>query len=275
MEGVDDDKDPVLALEEELDREEVDIFGLEDINDMDKEGTPLFSNFAFEDWALLSLRFELHLLVHSFRHDANDPERIGIHPEHLPFYYNKYYKKALNPKNYGVDQVDDLIELVKDTALADSRSKVVESMVSDDLESNDIFVKLTEECRRDRARRIDAGDESAKLKFSRPAAGGAANMAAAAPPAGGIVQSKAGGVTRPPITPGNLGQKVKASGGPPAFTPKQTPWGNNQRPPMQQGGMRPWGGGGMNMGKGGMMGAMANQWSSFFGGGGNNWKGGW
>merc|ERR1719157_153575 len=143
MEAVDDDKDPVLALEEELDREEIDIFGLEDINNMDGDQTPLFSNFAFEDWALLSLRFELHLLVHSFRHDANDPERIGIHPEHLPFYYNKYYKKALNPKNYGVATIEELIELVKDTVLPGGKANVVESMLSDDLESNCIFVKLS------------------------------------------------------------------------------------------------------------------------------------
>lgn len=50
-------------------------------------GEPLFCNFGFEakgvrsrsrmlqDWALLSLRFELHLLAHSFLHDCGDPER--------------------------------------------------------------------------------------------------------------------------------------------------------------------------------------------------------
>ena len=29
-----------------------------------------------KDWALLSLRFELHLLAHAFLHDCGDPERL-------------------------------------------------------------------------------------------------------------------------------------------------------------------------------------------------------
>jgi len=167
-EDEDDDKDPMQALEEEMDKEDMDIFGVEDVCDVkDGQGTPLFCAFAFEDWALLSLRFELHLLVHSFRADCGDPERTGIHPEHLSFYYQKYYKKALNTKNYGVETVEDLIALVNDTVIQ-NRSKVVESQVTDDLETNEIFVKLTEEARRDRQRRIDAGDDSAVLKFLRP-----------------------------------------------------------------------------------------------------------
>jgi len=213
-------KDPLQLLEEELDREEMDIFGIDDVCDHDKSGTPLFSNFMFEDWALLSLRFELHLLCHAFSHDADDVERTGIHPEHLSFYYNRYYKKGLNPKNYGVDTVGELIDLVKDTAMADSRSKVVESMVSDDLESNDIFVKLTEESRRDRMRRIDAGEDGAQLKFSRPAGGvGANNMAAAAPASTGGT----GGL--PPKAVSGIRQNTQSLGIRPK-TPGATPLGN-------------------------------------------------
>jgi len=262
---IDDGKDPIQALEEELDREEVDIFGIENICDMDSEGTPLFSNFAFEDWALLSLRFELHLLVHSFRHDANDPERTGIHPEHLAFYYNRYYKKALNSKNYGVETVDELLELVKDTVLADSKSKVAESMVTDDLETNEIFVKLTEENRRDRSRRVDAGDESAKLKFSRPLAGGANSMSASAPPVAGM--SKAGAMAKS----AGLGQTAKAAGPQPMPKFAQPAWGAQAQMGKGMGGARPWGA----MGKGGMgMGMGGGQWNSnFFGG--NQWQGGW
>merc|ERR1711874_184360 len=40
--------------------------------------------------------------------------------------------------------------------------------LSDDVESLDIFIKLTEESRRERQRRIDAGDETARLKFVAP-----------------------------------------------------------------------------------------------------------
>jgi len=161
-----EEDDPMKALEEELDRQELDIFGVDDILDIGT-GEPLFTNFAFEDWALLSLRFQLHLLVHAFKRDCNDPERTGIFPEHLAFYYNHYYKKGLNPKNYGVDSVEDLVGIVRDTVII--CMKVIESQVTDDLETNEVFVKLTEEARRERQRRLDAGDDSAKLRFqSRP-----------------------------------------------------------------------------------------------------------
>merc|ERR1711972_1158030 len=146
----------------DMDEDEFDIFGIDSITDIGN-GEPLFANFAFEDWALLSLRFELHLLVHAFSRDCSDPERPGFPPEHLPFYYTKYYKKGLSPKNYGVESVEDVLAMVKDAVIL--YSKVLESQITDDLESNDVFVKLTEESRRNRQRRIDAGDQSAVLKF--------------------------------------------------------------------------------------------------------------
>merc|ERR1712061_55007 len=43
---------------------------------------------------------------------------------------------------------------------------VLESTLSEEPETFDVFVKLTEENRRERQRRIDAGDETAKIKFS-------------------------------------------------------------------------------------------------------------
>ncbi|CAE8628155.1 unnamed protein product [Polarella glacialis] len=42
----------------------------------------------------------------------------------------------------------------------------MESQLDGELESNDVFVKLTEEARRERLRRIDAGEEGAALKFN-------------------------------------------------------------------------------------------------------------
>jgi len=160
-----EDKDPLRQLEEEVDSQDLDVFGVEDVCDIGG-GEPLFANFAFEDWALLSLRFELHLLVHAFRHDCDDPERVGIHPEHILFYYSKYFKKPLIPKNYGVESIEELVQLAKDAIIISKRLKVMDSQLSNDLESNEIFVKLTEEARRDRQRRIDAGDESAQLHFT-------------------------------------------------------------------------------------------------------------
>jgi len=158
--------DPMAVLEEQLaQREKYDVFAIEEILDSNGEGEPLFSNFAFEDWALLSLRFELHLVVHAFQRDCRDPDRTGFPPEHLPYYYNKYFRKNLNPKNYGANNVEELIELVRDTLIV--CDKTLESTITDDLETNEVFVKLAEEERRDRKRRIEGGDPKAPLRFSR------------------------------------------------------------------------------------------------------------
>merc|ERR1712176_557070 len=114
--------------------------------------------------ALLSLRFEVHLLVHAVKRDSTDPERRGIQLEHLAFYYNKYYKKMLNPKTYGVANITEVIELIKDTVII--VMNVVESQIREDnCSANDIFVRLTEESRRSRQRRIDMGDTTAQLHF--------------------------------------------------------------------------------------------------------------
>merc|ERR1740121_2684086 len=129
-------------------------------------GEPLFSNFAFEDWALMSLRFEFYLLVKSFKHDVNDDERPGMLETHFPFYYNKYYKKQVNMRGFGATTVSELASLVKDVVTIDKRGIVVSELAADKEIGVDTFVKLTEESRRERQRRIDAGDETAKLKLS-------------------------------------------------------------------------------------------------------------
>lgn len=165
---------PMEELEEEVEEEEdkadfdnLDVFGVEDILNIGA-GEPLFSAFAFEDWSMLSLRFELHLLVHAFRRDVNDPDRTSIHLEHLPFYYNKYYKKAFNSKFFGFDTYEEVLQLVRDTVLLNPKRKVLEALLPEELEANNVFVMLTEESRRERNRRVDMGDESAKLKVSLP-----------------------------------------------------------------------------------------------------------
>lgn len=148
--------------------DELDIFGTDDVDDIGKR-IPLYQDFQFEDWTMLGLRFELHLLAHAFRRDAQDPERTGIHLDHLAFYYSKYYKKALSSKFFGVETFKDLVELVRDAVFV-TKTQVIESWLPDSMESMDVFVKLTEEARRDRLRRTDMNDESARLKISQPAA---------------------------------------------------------------------------------------------------------
>jgi len=114
------------------------------------------------------LRYELHLLVHAFRRDAGDLERTGVHQDNLPFYYNRYFKKAFNTKFYGVDSYDALVEFIRDTIDIDPKLSILESNLSDDLDGFDVFVKLTEESRRERQLRLDAGENLSPLNFSKP-----------------------------------------------------------------------------------------------------------
>merc|ERR1719356_1711295 len=113
---------------------------------------------------MLTLRLELSLLVHAFKKDAADPDRTGVHIDHLAFYYTKYYKKNLTPKDYGVETMEALIGLVLD-AVYINKQRVVASMLPEEFESYGIFVKLVEEARRHRILLVDSGDESARLKL--------------------------------------------------------------------------------------------------------------
>jgi len=153
---------------EEVDLENLDVMAVEDILDVGG-GEPLFANFTYEDWTLLSTRYELHLLFHSFKKDLNDPDRPSFGMKHLGYYYNKYYRKQWNFQQFGVKEFDDLIDLIKDSVSVDSASGNPKADAAVDVDSES-FVKLTEDNRRERQRRIDAGDETARLKFNRPQA---------------------------------------------------------------------------------------------------------
>ncbi|CAK0877249.1 unnamed protein product [Prorocentrum cordatum] len=126
---------------------------------------PLCNFFAPADWALMTLAFELHQLTHSFKSDAKDETRAGIHLDHLDFYYQKYFQKALTPKSFGVETVQAVVDLVKDVVHINGKGQLV-SMLSEEMESYQIFVMITEEARRYRSLRIDVGDESAVLKIA-------------------------------------------------------------------------------------------------------------
>merc|ERR1711935_653768 len=121
-------------------------------------------DFQSEDWPMLALRVELHMLTLSFNKDCNDPDRTGIHLDHLAFYYQKYYGKALNLSSFGVQTTVELVELVNDAVNATKQSVMV-SLVPAELESNGIFCKITEAARRRRMLLVDMGDESAKPKM--------------------------------------------------------------------------------------------------------------
>merc|ERR1712039_395732 len=141
----------------------IDVFEVDDVMDMGG-GMPLFKDFSGDDWTMLGLRHELHLLMHAFRRDVNDPERLGIHLDHLPFYYNKYYKKSISAQMYGKTSFAELLGMVRDVAFV-TEKQVLEAQLDDEMESLQIFIKLTEEDRRERHLRLDLGDESARLKI--------------------------------------------------------------------------------------------------------------
>lgn len=149
----------------EVDAEELDVFAVENVNDIGN-GEPLFANFDLEDWALLSLRFELHLILHAFRRDADDADRPSFGDGHLAFYYPRYYKKAFNLKFYGMEDVKGLLEIVKDTLEIETVGDKLLKPLLDEGVALEQFMKLTENDRRDRQRRVDAGDETAALKFT-------------------------------------------------------------------------------------------------------------
>jgi len=174
-----EEEDPEKEEEEEAEEEEVtvdfetiDIFGVENVLDVGG-GMPLFVEFTQEDWIMMGLRFELSTLVHAFKRDCNDPDRTGIHIDHLGFYYQKYYKKNLDTRAFGVDSTAALVALVKDTLYV-TKQQVVETALPDEMETHGVFVQLAEEARRYRNVLVDSGEESAKLQLQvRNLSGGA------------------------------------------------------------------------------------------------------
>lgn len=161
-----EEEETKMEHEPAITADDVDPCVVEDIDDIGN-GEPLYANFTWEDWTMLVLRFELHLLLHSFRGDVDDPERPSFHETHLPFYYYKYYKKQLNVKSYGVDSNVELLKLVQDTIEVLPKKSILDPQLSEDTPV-EIFVRLTEDHRRERQHRFDAGDEGAALCLQRP-----------------------------------------------------------------------------------------------------------
>lgn len=126
---------------------------------------PLFHEFAAEDWQLMSLGFELHLIVHAIKKDIQDEERSKIHIDHIAFYFEKYYRKQIFLKNFGVENIADLVALAKDVVYI-TKGNVLASALDGELESFQVFAKIAEEARRHRALMIDAGEDSHKLNFA-------------------------------------------------------------------------------------------------------------
>lgn len=146
-----------MLVNEEVEKMNFDVFDVKDIFDLGGSKGTLFGRFAIQDWALLSLRFELYLLVHAFRKDCPHADRPGFPVEHLAFYYQKYFERPLNLKIYSTDNIEDLLELIQNTVFVRNPGKILDTHLDADLETNDIFAKLAEHGRRWRQLRVDVG----------------------------------------------------------------------------------------------------------------------
>jgi len=168
-EDEEENKEEEDADMDEDDDDGVDIFTVEDVTDVGN-GEPLFKEFSFEDWVLVQLRCELYLLVKAFLKDVDDVERTGVALKHLEFYYNKYFGRNLVSKAFGYESLSELLAPLKDTVViksgSDGEDRDTVELALEDVETLDAFVKFSEGQRRERQRRIDAGDETAKLKFA-------------------------------------------------------------------------------------------------------------
>merc|ERR1740121_869371 len=196
--------------EEVVDFEGLDIFGVEDIMNIGAS-MPLFKDFEFEDWVMLSLRYEMYVLATAFSKDVDDPDRKGIHLDHLAFYYSRYFKETLNPKDYGVETFKGIVDLIGDVVRVNA-DNILESKLGGELETMSVFAKLTEEARRHRSLRLALGEDEARLKLTGVAVQGQRSQHAPRRPGG--YQGNRKGDPRNFGKASNKGGQVGGKGGP-------------------------------------------------------------
>jgi len=212
-----------------------------DIDSVDGKGTVLYRKFMNEDWTMMQARFELHHVLKCFAKDATekDADRKGIIPSLLGHYYGFYLKKALQPQSYGQKSVEELLEYCEDIITVEDG--VLKSKCDEEIPTP-FIVKAAEEARQDRANRISAGDESAKLilQASKPQGAPAANSKGYGKGNKGGFQPRPSGFQPQPSYQAQHGQKRPVSSA--AFTQapfsqaaKRPAYGNAPRPSFQQG----------------------------------------
>lgn len=219
--------------------DDLDVFSVEDVLDVGG-GEPLFGRFTYEDWTLLAARVELLLLTHGFRKAVDDPERPNFPEGHFNFYYGKHFKKQFSLKIFGVENLAGVIDLINDT-ITISEDGRLNPEKPEDITWGDLL-KLTEESRRERERRVDAGDETARLRFTRPQPTPPKAMPGTpAPP--GLVQGASAPARRPPppppaVRPGTAGASAQGTQRKPT-NPTPPPPTKRQRPASYTAGSAP------------------------------------
>jgi hypothetical protein len=125
-------------------------------------GVPLFINFYFEDWALLNIRVELHLLIHAVNHNATDHDRHALPLDHLSLYYYKGFGKPFTISDYGLKEVRELVAILQDTVWIDDNKLLTCHGTSTVFEH---FIKLAVTWRCDRSTHFDV-QKTLPLSFS-------------------------------------------------------------------------------------------------------------
>ena len=120
---------------------------------------------TFKDWASIRVRLETHLLMHGFKKCSVDPHRPTFLAKHFACYYNTCFEKQFNINNFGFEKLSELSEFIKDVVEIKGAEECLERLLAHTADFAQ-FVELTEAHRRDRTRRVDAGDESALLRFT-------------------------------------------------------------------------------------------------------------
>lgn len=140
-----------------------DTFAVEDINDVNNHGMPLYSKFSQEDWTLAALRYEIHIMLSAFQKEVEETKRPGIHKNLFVEYFRLYGRRDFYSENYGAANLDVFCEMMKDTFVINDDGLMMPEHDPETVPS--IFIRLTENARRERQRRIDLGDATAKLEF--------------------------------------------------------------------------------------------------------------
>lgn len=155
-----------MKIPEELNADETDVFLIKDILEIGT-GLPLFAYFELEDWALLKVRMQLHLLLHTYRRDVDDIEIVSFHEAELDMHFQRHFAKAFDFKQFAMKTFGDLADIIKDTLTIDKNTGHLQSHLA---EAGPLLllVQHVEAQRRVRKQLTEAGDESACLKFPRP-----------------------------------------------------------------------------------------------------------
>jgi hypothetical protein len=125
---------------------------------------PSYFSFTFEDWALLCIRYEIHLLIHAYGRDVDGFLQPFLPQDQLSATYHTYFSKDLEVHAYGFKEFDELAEIIKDTVSIEGKHGHLTPRLGIDADVGH-FIELVEAHRNERRRRIDAGDSSAVLNF--------------------------------------------------------------------------------------------------------------